>query len=79
LENLKLKKNNLTFGFFNFCNYYLNCFINKEEEKLNLLEKLEKRSEKIQDKFDIFYYLKKLKSFKYIKKIFIGERTNAYP
>jgi len=70
IEKLENKKNTVLFRFMDFCKYSLGILNKKnDDDNYNLYFKLEKYTEKIYNKFDIFYYLKSLKSLSYLKKL----------
>jgi len=76
IEKLENKKNTVLFGFMGLCKYSFGILNKKNDKNYNLYFNLAKYSEKIYNKFDIFFYLKSLKSLSHLKKLlFENEET----
>ena len=73
LEKFKAKKNILIMDAFYYFKYWIKCSSKKDKNRtLTIYDILDKYSEKIYKKFDIFHYLKCLKNLKHLKKYLLG-------
>jgi len=71
-------KNNITFKFIDYLKFCLKVNgTKKDQNHIPILQLLEKFAGKISDKFDIFYYLKKIKQFKLFKRFYCNEEHNS--